>query len=160
MRWFVLVAVAAVAAVSTIVLQTGFVTFSRWRLIVRDSSYRALVRDFHQAFPFAQRVVEGGSAGWDFEVPLPGTDVRARVRARSHMAVVTVKYSDESQDREMYQYQDYSNPVSLRTRGPILYVHWAETLFGTDHWVLAYDLAARRELSRERIVPGDIRMDE
>jgi hypothetical protein len=120
MRWSVLVAVAAVAAVPTIVLQTGFVTFSRWRLIVRDSSYRALVRDFHQAFPVAQRVVEGGSAGWDFEVPLPGTDVRARVRARSHMAVVTVKYSDESQDREMYQYQDYSNPVSLRTRGPIL----------------------------------------
>ena len=155
-KWATLVAVAAVIAGPLVVVQTGYVAFNQWRPVVRDGSYRALLREFNEASPIPQRPIGDGSTGWDFEVPLPN-DVRVSVRARSHMAVVTAKYSDEGQERELYRYKDYSSPISLKTHGPVLYVYWAETLFGSDHWVLAYDLATRSELSRERVVPGDLR---
>jgi hypothetical protein len=155
--WLTVVAVAlgVGTALAVIVSKTDYVDFNQWHLIVRDSSYRALLQDFSRASPVAPRPMGNDSTGWDFDVSLPG-GVRVSVRARSHMDAVRVKYSDEPEERELYRYIDYSNPVSLRTKGRVLYVYWTETLLGTSHWVIAYDLFERRQLSRKRLVQGDI----
>jgi hypothetical protein len=157
-RWLTFTVVAAGVALAVVVgvLPTGYVAFNQWRPVVRDSTYRALLRDFNQASPVRQRPIDSDSTGWDFDVSLP-SGVRVSVRARSHMDAVRVKYSDETEEREVYRYRDYSNPVSLRTKAHVLYVYWGETLFGTTHWVVGYDLVDRRQLARKRVVEGDIR---
>ena len=154
-RWLVLIVVAAVIAAPIAACGTGYLAFNQWRPVIRDGSYRELLREFKNASAVSQQSTSDGSTGWDFDVPL-SNGVRASVRAQAHMAVARVQYSDEPQERELYRYKDYSNPISLRTQGPVLYLYWAESLIGTDHWILAYDLAARRERSRARVVPDDL----
>lgn len=156
-RWLTLTVAGAGVALAVVVrvLPTGYIAFNQWRPVVRDSAYRALLRDFNRASPVPQRTIDSDSTGWEFVVSL-SSGVRASVRAQSHMDAVRVKYSDETEEREVYRYRDYSNPVSLRTKGHVLYVYWAETLFGTTHWVVGYDLVERRQLARRRVVQGDI----
>ena len=127
-RWLTLTAVAAgvALAVVVIVFPTGYVAFNQWRLVVRDSAYRALLRDFNQASPVRQRPIDSHSTGWDFDVSLP-SGVRVSVRAQSHMDAVRVKYSDEAESGNLSGI-DYSDPVSLRTMELICNVYWAETL--------------------------------
>ncbi len=72
------------------------------------------------------------------------------------MDVVTVSYSDERLPRRLYEDTDYSAPVELRRCGDILYVHWAVTLFHTEHWLLAFDLPNRREVWRRRVEASDL----
>lgn len=49
-----------------------------------------------------------------------------------------------------------ATPVEIRAADNVLYVHWVEILIRIDHWLLAYDLASRREIVRRRIDPGDL----
>jgi len=37
-----------------------------------------------------------------------------------------------------------------------LFVHWVESLFHIDHWLLAYDIENRREVERRRVHPRDM----
>jgi hypothetical protein len=58
---------------------------------------------------------------------------------------------------KLHKYVDYVSTADMRTAGSVLYVHWVERLLRTDHWLLAYDLANRREIARLKIDPDDLR---
>ena len=123
--------------------------------VVRSSDYRAVVAAYSRAQP-KQEVARGNQAPeWNFEVALGGDSV-VRVEARKFMDVVRLQYSDESTMRTLYEYEDYSNPISIRTAGDRLYVYWHETLVHTDHWLLEFDLQNRQELARLRVDPRDV----
>ncbi len=91
---------------------------------------------------------------------LPNGEASAWVQAPAHMGVVEVKYNDEYENRLLYKYVDYSSPLEIRKRENIVYVYWAETLLQTNHWILAYDLADRREIVRRKIDPSDLKLSE
>src|SRR5882672_2486705 len=57
--------------------------------------------------------------------------------------------------RDLYEYAEYTSPSEIRIAGKILYVGWVNPLFGPTHWLLAYDLVGRREITRRRIDPSD-----
>ena len=127
-----------------------------WSPIIRNQSYWDLVGDFQRA-QIRNEIRRGEEkAGWDFQVQMPDNGVSVLVNAPSHPGVVTVKFGDESDTRGLYEYVDYSSPAEIRTEGNVLYVHWVEILFRAKHWILAYDLAGRREITRRRIDPSDI----
>lgn len=87
---------------------------------------------------------------------LASSGTTVRVQARDFMDVVKVRYGDEHGPHNLYRYVDYSSPVALRTDGDVLYVYWSEALIHVDTWLLAYDLASRREIDRRRVDPRDI----
>ena len=124
--------------------------------VTRTVEYRAAIESFHRAIQREHVVERNQSAVWDFQLKVPGTDVIAEVRARNSPGVVTIKYSDETADRPLYRYVDYSIPVAIRTAGPVLYVYWVENLIGSHSWLLAYDWENRRELHRWRVDPDDM----
>ena len=152
--WLTVLAVIALAAVIAAVVAREYVALP----IVRDAGYRALVDAYARAVPH-QRTPRGQEEPeWNVDLPLPdGASVR--VHARRQMAVVSVQYSDETAPRPLYKYEDYSNPVAIRTAGNVLYVSWDEILLHADHWILAYDLASRREIERRRVDPNDLPAD-
>ena len=78
------------------------------------------------------------------------------MKAPAQPGVVRVQYGDENSDRLLYKYVDYSHPKEIKTSGNILYVYWVEMFFYDDHWLLAYDMAKRREIARRLIDPGDL----
>ena len=125
-----------------------------WRPIFRTASYRDLIGEFERAVPEHSRGER--SPEWEFQVLLPGKRVVATVQARALMDVVRVRYSDESAARVLYKYVDYSSPMALRTADNLLHLYWAETLFRTDYWLLASDLASRREVARRRVDVHDM----
>jgi hypothetical protein len=145
------------ASLLLIAVATGVLWVTLWGWpIIRDREYRQLVAGFQQA-QLRDNLRRGDQdSGWDFQVELPDEETYVRVQAYPHMAVAKVKYGNESDFRSLYAYVDYSNPLQIRTNGEILYVHWEETLVGTKHWLLAYDLAARREIARRRIDADDL----
>lgn len=125
-------------------------------IIIRDHQYRELIADFQRATLKDRDRPGGSNAGWQFQVELPESRTTVLVQAVAHMGVATVKYADEKDERPLYKYVDYSGPVEVRTHEKILYVHWAEILLRTDHYILAYDLDGRREIARRRIDPSDL----
>jgi hypothetical protein len=127
-----------------------------WPPIIRNHYYWVLVGDFQRAQSKAEIQDGDEKGGWGFQVQIPGSKTTARVRASSNMGIATIKYSDEGATRNLYEYVDYSGPLGIRIAENVLYVHWAHTLFNTKHWILAYDLAGRREITRRRIDPGDV----
>lgn len=146
-----------IASLLLIASATGvlWVTFWGWP-ITRDREYRQLIAGFQHA-QLRDNVRRGDqNAGWDFQVELPEEQSYVRVQAYPRMAVAKVKYGNEGDFRSLYTYVDYSNPLQIRTSGEILYVHWEETLLGTTHWLLAYDLAGRGEIARRRIDAADL----
>jgi len=124
--------------------------------IIRTHYYWELVGDFQRAQSKAE--IKGGDEkdGWDFQIQIPGSKTTANVQAASSAGIATIKYSDESARRNLYEWTDYSSPAGIRIGENVLYVHWTHTLFNTKHWMLAYDLAGRREIARRRIDPGDL----
>lgn len=124
--------------------------------IVRTAGYGVLVDEYAHATPMRSTHGENQTySEWRFEHSLSsGTTVR--IQADDFMDVVKVHYRDESKAHDLYRYVDYSSPISLRTAGDILYVYWGEALIHSDHWLLAYDLARRREIDRRRVDPHDI----
>ena len=141
-----IVFMCAVAALSWVVWDLAF----GWPPTFRTAGYFRFLEDFKNA-----SVIDGAQQGWSFQGPA-GAGVVMSISAPEHMGVVTVKYSDEGKPRELYEYHDYSSPVGLKRSGNILYIHWVETLFRTDHWILAYDLLGRKEIGRRRVAPKDI----
>lgn len=123
--------------------------------IIRDRQYRELITDFQRA-QRRDKVRPENNAGWDFEVQVTEKQSPIRVQAFSHLAVVGVKYEDESDVRALYKYVDYSHPREIRTAGTKLYVYWTEILFDTKDWLMSYDLTNRREIVRRRIDRGDV----
>lgn len=124
--------------------------------IIRNREYRNLLADFHRAEHRNRIRPDDKNAGWDFEVHVAEKQGTIQVLAGPQMAVVRVKYQDEGDTRDLYQYVDYSHPQEIRTAGNILYVYWTEILLDTRCWLLAYHLVARREIVRRRIDPGDL----
>lgn len=124
--------------------------------ILRNRPYRSLITDFQHAQLKDHRWRGNENDGWDFPVQLADVQTKIQIQAHPYMAVVRVKYEDEDNERPLYNYVDYSHPKEIRTAGQVLYVYWTESLFHTDHWLLAYDLAGRREVIRRRVDPDDL----
>lgn len=123
--------------------------------LVRTTAYRALVSEYARAIPAHPTSHQRQPRKWSFEHQVAsGTTVR--VHARGHLDVVKVHYPDEPAPRTLYEYEDYSNPVAIRIAGNTLFVHWVESLFHIDHWLLAYDIENRREVERRRVHPRDM----
>src|SRR6185295_2658143 len=134
-----------------------WVVVSGWPpIVIRDRQYRELIAAFQSAQRRDHLWRGDENAGWDFEVQLAEEQKSVQVKAFPHMAVVRIKYNDESAERALYKYVDYSHPKELRTAGNILYVSWTETMFGTKYWLLAYDLPGRHEITRRRVDARDI----
>jgi hypothetical protein len=126
-----------------------------WPPILRTASYFALLAEFARATPISETSLGTQASGWNSQIQV--TDrVLATIRGRSHMDIISVTYSDETQPRALYEYTDYSGPVAVRRAGDMLYVHWVETLLRSDDWLLAYDLSSRREVQRRRIDRHDL----
>jgi hypothetical protein len=127
-----------------------------WPPIIRNHYYWELVGDFQRAQIKAEIQDGGEKAGWDFQIQIPGSNTTAQVKASSNTGIATIKYSDEGAWRNLYEYVDYSSPAGIRIGDNVLYVYWTHTLFTTKHWILAYDLVGRREITRRRIDPDDL----
>jgi len=127
-----------------------------WPPVIRNHYYWELVGDFQRAQSKAKRQDGDEKGGWDFQLQIPGSKTTAQVQASSNMGIAIIKYSDEDAARHIYEYADYSSPAGIRIGENILYVHWTHTLSNTKHWILAYDLVDRREITRRRIDPDDI----
>lgn len=139
-----------------VVLGLAMLIISCVRLpLVRTAGYGAMVREYSQATTVLPDRDESTGLKWNAELPLSGGAI-VRIHAPGHMGVVRVQYPDEAQPRQLYKYKDYSNPIAIRIRGHKLFVHWAETLFGTDYWLLAYDIENRREIEKRRVDPKDM----
>jgi hypothetical protein len=123
--------------------------------IARSTGYRAMVSEYARAIPAHPTIHQRQPLKWSFEHRVAG-GTTVRVHARSHMDVVKVHYPDEAAPRTLYDYEEYSNPVAIRIAGNKLFVHWAESLFHIDHWLLAYDIENRREVERRRVDPRDM----
>jgi len=145
---FIIFIVAAVA--------TGLWWIVNGPTIIRTHYYWELVGDFQRAQSKAEMKEGDEKTGWDFQIQIPGSKATAQVQASSSMGIATIKYSDEGAWRKLYEYIDYTSPAGIRIGENVLYVHWTHTLFNTKHWMLAYDLVGRREITRRRIDPDDL----
>jgi hypothetical protein len=123
--------------------------------LFRTAGYRAMVQEYAQAVPVIPTRNDKAGLKWNEELPV-SAGIRARIQARGQMDVVRIEYSDETQARTLYEYEDYSSPIAVRVTHGRLFVYWSETLIHTDWWLLAYDLAHRRELERRRVDPRDM----
>jgi hypothetical protein len=144
-------------AIAVLLLAAGaYRFFHGWPPVIRNGAYRSFISDFGRATRQAPTPRPGEQRSeWNFDVQLPN-GVVANVTCRDFMDVAKVKYSDERERRRIYKYVDYSNPMSLRTNGTTLYVYWGETLFHTDYWLLAFDLATRKEARRRKVAWRDM----
>ncbi|HET7008512.1 MAG TPA: hypothetical protein VFK65_23640 [Candidatus Binatia bacterium] len=127
-----------------------------WPPVIRNHYYWELVGDFQRAQSKAEIQDGDEKGGWDFRIQIPGSTTTAQVQAPSSVGIATIKYSDEGATRNLYEYADYTSPEGIRIAENILYVQWVNPLFGPRHWILAYDLVGRREITRRRIDPGDL----
>jgi hypothetical protein len=134
-----------------------WVAISGWPpIIIRDRRYNELIEGFHRADRRHKTGGDSETAGQGFQMQVPGRQTTALVRVPSSVGVVTIKYDDEDSSRALYRSAEYTSPIEIKTKGTVLYVHWVEPLFGYNHWVLAYDLAARREIGKRRMDPNDL----
>jgi hypothetical protein len=153
----ILISVILMTAVTGIV----WVAISGWPpIIIRNREYCELISNFQQA-QLRDRIngnkdVDSDMAGWDFQVHVPKKQTTGKVKAVGHMGVVWIQYKDENNPNRLYESVDYSHVQEIRTAENILYVHWVEAFFHTDHWLIAYDLENRRELVRRKIDPNNL----
>lgn len=135
-----------------------WILFSGWPpIVLKNRSYQELLSAFQNA-TIRDRIKSSSElAGWDFWVQSGEPPTQANVLAYRRMSVVRIKYPDEDAERALYEYNDYSHPVEIRTTGSTLYVYWTETLLGTTHWILSYDVTKRREVIRRRIDYDDLK---
>ena len=148
----VVVIVVPVAIVGVLVI----VENSKHR-IVRDGEYRELIGEFQRAIPRNRINPDDKNSGWEFHVQIPETQNTVLVKAPAHPGVVRIQYGDEIGERPLYKYVDYSHPKEIKTSENILYVYWVEMFFYDDHWLIAYDMANRREIARRLLDPSDLR---
>lgn len=134
----------------------AWIVVSGWPpIIIRNSEYRKLISDFHQA-QLREKSSRDSNISWDFHIQIPERQINVRIWAAYSGGVVWLKDMDGEPDRPLYEYVDYTHATEIRTAENILYVHWVETLFRTDHWLMAYDLSNRREIVRRKIDPADL----
>ena len=126
-----------------------------WPPVIRTSRYFSLIDAFDRATAIAPADRGNRTSEWDVQLRIDDR-VRATVRGRNFIDVISLMYSDESEARKLYTYVDYSNPIAVRRAGDVMYVYWVETLFRSEYWLLAYDLRARKEVERRRIDPKDL----
>lgn len=143
------------AVTPTVLARYGVVAFLACCLaacgVSRNAAYKTLLAQYASA-PRRDMAAEG----WDFEVPVQKAGVVARVAARPGMDAIRISYSDESAPRKLYDYVDYSSVVDVRVDGTTLYVYWVESLLSSKHQLIAFDLQARRVISRRQVDPTDI----
>jgi hypothetical protein len=127
-----------------------------WRPIIRNHHYWELVGDFQRA-QSKDEIKDGNkTGGWNFQMQIHGSNATAQVRGPASVGITTIKYSDEGATRDLYEYAEYTSPSEIRIAGNVLFVRWVNPLFGSRHWLLAYDIDGRREITRRRIDPDDI----
>jgi|SRR5215813_11668300 len=124
--------------------------------IIRDGEYRELIGEFQRAILRDRINRDDKNSGWEFQVQIPETQTTVLVKAPASPGVVQIHYGNEIGDRPLYKYVDYSIPIEIKTSGNKLYVYWGEAFIYNDSWLLAYDLANRREITRRLIDPGDL----
>lgn len=133
-----------------------WVAISGWPpVVVRDHQYYELIRNYHLADrkDATKHLSENGDG--EFQLQVPESHIEVGVQVPSKVGVVTIKYNDEGTSRALYRKTEYTTPVEVRVKQNVLYVHWVEPLFGNNHWLLAYDLAARSEVVKRRFDPND-----
>lgn len=123
--------------------------------ILRNRPYRELIADFQHAQRINHRWRGCENAGWDFSVQLAEVQTKIQVQADPSGAV-RINYEDEGNERILFDYVDYNYLNEIRMAGNILFVYRTESLFHTDHWLLAYDLIGRRDIIRRRVDPADM----
>jgi hypothetical protein len=134
-----------------------WIAISGWPpIIIRDSLHKDLIEGFHRADQVYKTGNGSKTAGSELQIQVPGKQTTALVQVPRSIGVVAIKYDDEDSSRDLYRSAEYTIPVEIRTNGNVLYVHWAEPLFGQNHWVLAYDMAARGEIGKRRVDPNDL----
>jgi hypothetical protein len=134
-----------------------WIAISGWPpIIIRDRQYNELIEGFHRADQRYRTGDVNKTTGWRFQIQVPERQTTALVRVPPSIGVVTIKYDDEDSSRALYRSAEYTSPVEIRTNGNVLYVHWVEPLFGQNHWVLAYDMAARSEIGKRWVDPNDL----
>jgi hypothetical protein len=150
-KLLILIPVILLIAVAGVV----WVAVSGWLpIIIRNSEYRELLSNFKQAQPREKKVGDRNVL-WDFQIDVPEKQISVGVWAPAYPGVVRIKYKEEEQCA-LYESVDYSHPKEIKVAENILYVYWSDGVFRPDHWLLAYDLAGRREIARRKIDPGDL----
>lgn len=148
--------VISLAIITFDILSGGCVAISgRQPSIIRDRQYDELIGNYHLANRKDATKYHSENGDWEFQLQVPESHIEVWVRVPSKVGVVTVKYNDESDSRTLYRRAEYTTPVEVRVKQNVLYVHWVEPLFGNNHWLLAYDLAARSEVVKRRFDPND-----
>jgi hypothetical protein len=151
-KLLILIPVILITAVAGIV----WVAVSGWPpIIIRNREYRELLNHFQQAQLREQKRGDRNVL-WDFQIDVPERQTTARVWAPAYPGTATIKYIGEGDEHRLYKYVDYSGVREIRTAGNILYVYWIDGVFRPDNWLLAYDLAGRREIARRKIDPRDL----
>jgi hypothetical protein len=123
--------------------------------IVRDATYLRATAEFTHAKPREVPVGPGACLDWRVDVTLPDGTAATIVATRFYGSA-TVKYSDESGERRLYTYRDFSVTRDLRIDGTTLYVSWVHSLFRTRYFLLVYDLRARKPILKRRVDPDDL----
>lgn len=123
--------------------------------IIRTAAYRELVNKYAHATPIPTTPTGNGRSEWKVE-HLLASGAKVAIQASDFMDVVKIQYGGEPGSHDLYRYVDYSSPSALRLNGDVLYVCWGETLIHSEWWLLAYDLANRREIDRRRVDPLDV----
>jgi hypothetical protein len=151
-RYLLVVFLVFIAATGTAVLWA----IVYWPPVIRNHYYWELVGDFQRAQSKAEMQDGDKKGGWYFQFQIPGSNTTAQVRGPAFVGITTIKYSDEGATRNLYEYAEYTSPSEIRIAGKVLYVRWVNPLFGPKHWILAYDLVGRHEITRRHIDPGDV----
>jgi hypothetical protein len=152
LKLWLLLALAALIGFTAVNLTVGLP-------IMRTAGYYDLIRQYRGAVPVKPTESVGGKqCKWNFDLA-SSSGPKVRVEARDFMDIVRVQYVDEVTVRQLYDYEDYSSPIAIRTAGNTLFVHWGEALFHTDYWLLAYDTVNRREIARRRVDRNDLPSD-
>jgi len=151
--------VAVMRCISGLLAAILVASVSACARIVRDATYRETTTEFRRATPreaqsWGQSRVE--DYGWRFDVTLPDGRTVATISAPGHIGSPTIKYSDESRERRLYTYRVYSITSAIRIDGTRLYVLWLHSLFRVRHWLLVYDLEARKPILKRRVDPQDV----
>jgi hypothetical protein len=131
--------------------------FFGWPLIiVRNQEYRDLIHNFQRA-QRKERVKEADdSVHWQVQAQVPESRTSVQIKGTDVYGVARIRFQGEQEEHQLYEYVDYSYVGEVRVAQNTLFVYWYETLFHTDHWLMAYDLVARREIVRRKIDPEDL----
>ena len=130
--------------------------------VAKNAKYWRAISEYQTAAPLELKPIQGSSSNcnkWELEHTLP-TGVRVSIFGRKcgPGSPATVKYSDEAQERFVYEYFDFVYPADMRIQGDVLYTLVSgQTVFGNPYTLLiVYDLGRRMTLREVKIDSKDL----